>query len=169
MIALIKYLRYIFQTTVLSLCISTFASGQNIILRQSHENGIYHSGDNVRVTLFLSDKSTTAVSLKIQKNFGKQTENQFAYSGDTLVVFNQVISEPTTLVFTAKAPNDSGSIGLIVDPEKFTPSTKRPKDFETFWDTQKKALRALPLEVKSVPVTKNIPDGYKCFDVEINS
>ena len=164
-----KHLRFIFQTTVLSLCISTFTSGQNIILRQNHENGIYHSGDNVRVTLFLSDKSTTAVSLKIQKNFGKQIENQLAYSGDTLVVFNQVLNEPTNLVFTAKAPYDSGSIGLIVDPEKFTPSTKRPKDFEAFWDTQKKALRALPLEVKYFPVTKNIPEGYKCFDVEINS
>jgi len=151
------------------LTISTFTFGQNIILRQNHENGIYHSGDNVRVTLFLSDKSTTGVSLKIQKNFGKQTENQLTYSGDTLVVFNQVLNEPTTLVFTAKAPYDSGSIGLIVDPEQFAPSTKRPKDFETFWEEQKKTLRALPLDVKSVPVTKNIPDGYKCFDVEINS
>lgn len=164
-----KHLCLISLTTIFGLGIWSFSYGQTIILRQNHENGIYKSGDKIRVTLYLSDKSTTSVSLKVQKNFSKQTENQLPYSGDTLVVFNEVLNEPTTLVFTAKAPHDSGTIGLIVDPEKYKPATERPKDFEAFWDAQKKALRALPLDVKSVPVTKNVPDGYKCFDVEINS
>jgi len=62
---------------------------------------------------------------------------------------------------------ESASIGLIVDPEKFKPSTERPSDFDKYWKSQKKILRALPMNVISV-LLKNTAIGYSCVDIEIN-
>ena len=145
----------------------SLSMSQSIILRQTNENGIYKSGEKARISLFLNDKSTDSVTLKIQKNFGKQTLKQLMYSGDTLVIFDEVLNEPATIIFEVKSKSESGSIGLIVDSEKFKPSTERPKDFEEFWKNEKKALRKLPMTVTKVPI-KNIEAGYQCFDVELN-
>ena len=52
-------------------------------------------------------------------------------------------------------------------PDKFQPGTTRPKDFDKYWKKEKKALRDLPMKIKSEPV-ENVEEGFMCFDVEIN-
>ena len=54
-----------------------------------------------------------------------------------------------------------------MDPEKFKPGTNRPKDFDQYWKSEKKALREVPLDAKTVSV-KEAGKGYNCFDIEIN-
>lgn len=155
---------------LLSICIIGFLQpiqAQGILFSQSHENGIYHSGDRARVVLSFKDKSTQVVSLKIQHNFSSYTTEQKNYSGDSLVVFDQIVSEPTTLVWEARTNTDSGWIGLIVNPESYQPGTKRPADLESFWNKQKKDLRALPIQL----VTSSVPNtdqAYQCLGMEIN-
>ncbi len=159
--------RFCSVTIFLSFCIHSFLFGQRPILKQTNQSGIYKSGDKICVTLFLNNKETDSVSVKIQHNFGKQLLKKLKYSNDTLVIFNEIAKEPATYIFEANSKTESGSIGLIVDPEKFTPGTDRPVDFEQYWNTQKKALRALAMSVKCNPV-KNIAAGYVCSDIEIN-
>ncbi len=150
-----------------SMGVGSFVHAQGILFRQSHENGVYHNGDRARVVLSIKDKSAQVVTLKTQHNFSSFTSDQLSYSGDSLVVFDQIVSEPVTLVFEARTTNDSGWIGLIVNPELYQPGTKRPADLESFWNKQKKDLRALPVQLISIPAANNDPT-YQCFDVEIN-
>ncbi len=140
---------------------------QGILFSQSHENGVYHSGDRARVVLSIKDKSTQVVTLKLQHNFSSYTTEQKNYHGDSLVVFDQIVSEPITLVWEARTNNDSGWMGLIVNPESYQPGTKRPTDLESFWNKQKKDLRALPILLISKPAPNTDP-AYQCFDLEIN-
>ena len=155
------------HTLVLILCYCSFVSAQNIILKQKNENGIYKSGEKIRVTLFLNDKTTDSATVKIKQNFSKDIIRKLRYTGDSLDIFSESLHKPTTLVFEAISKNESGSIGLIVDPEKFKPATKRPADFDKFWKNQKEILRALAFNVKSEAV-KNSTAGYSCVDLEIN-
>lgn len=140
---------------------------QGILFSQSHENGVYHSGDRARVVLSIKDKSTQAVTLKLQHNFSSYTTEQKNYNGDSLVVFDQIVREPVTLVWEARTNTDSGWIGLIVNPESYQPGTKRPADLEAFWNKQKKDLLALPIQLVSKPVPNTNP-AYQCLDLEIN-
>ena len=158
---------FFISALIFTFCLCPTLSAQNIILKQTNESGIYKSGDKIRVTLFLNEKTTDSVTVKIQQNFSKETFQKLRNTGDSLVIFSEALHEPTTLVFEATTKTKSGSIGLIVDPEKYKPSTVRPADFEKYWDSQKKELRTLPLTVKSVPV-KNTPAGYSCVDMELN-
>ena len=58
-----------------------------------------------------------------------------------------------SLIFEVWANEAFASIGLVVDPDNFEPGTKRPKDLDSYWAQEKKALRALPMEVKNNYVT----------------
>lgn len=154
---------------VLLLVLNVFvAQSQQIILFQNHENGIYKSGDKVRIVALLQDKSTDSLTLKIQTNFTKWTSERIKYTGDSMVIFEKTLDKTSTLVFELASENESGSIGLICNPDKFIPGTQRPKDFDRFWKNQIKNQRLLPFQVlqKPVSVTNN---GYCCYDMELNS
>lgn len=143
--------------------------GQNIVLRQSNESGVYKTGEKARVTLFASDAVKDSLSVKIIKNYNdsQTTLQKIKFQGDTLVVFDEVLKGPTTVIFDVRSGNDYASIGLIVDPEKYTPGTNYPKDLKSYWKVQRKELRALPMQVKSTPVSIDEKD-FQCFDMEIN-
>lgn len=163
-----KAIKCVLLIVYLLIGLFSISIGQTIILRQTNETGIYKKGEKVRVTLLLKDKNTDSVLIKIRKDFSNQlTQKMFKYEGDTLLVFSETFSEPTTYIFQAIAKNESGSIGFIVAPEEFKPGTSRPKDFDKFWKGEKVALRALPMGMKIIPV-KNVASGYQCSDVEIN-
>jgi len=72
-------------------CFCLTLSGQNIILKQTNENGIYKSGDKIRVTLFLNYKTMDSVTLKIQRNFSKETLRKLKYTGDSLDIFIETV------------------------------------------------------------------------------
>jgi cephalosporin-C deacetylase-like acetyl esterase len=164
-------MKSIFHLLFAIICLTlTFSSakGQNILLLQSNESGIYKKGQIIRVTLFLKDQSPDSVSVKIRRNHSEvTTEQKLKFIGDTLQIFNETAREPLSVIFEASTKTENSSIGSIVDPQLFKPGTSRPKDFDQFWNTQKKALRSLPLVVKKVLVTEK-DQGYSCFDMEIN-
>jgi cephalosporin-C deacetylase-like acetyl esterase len=147
--------------------IFSLVKAQGILFSQNHDNGVYHKGDRARVFLTMKDKSPQVVTLKIQHNFSTYTTEQKNYSGDSLLVFDQIVSEPTTLVWEARTKTDSGWIGLIVNPESYEPGTNRPADLESFWDKQKKELHALPFQLLS-KVVPNTDPAFQCLDIEIN-
>ena len=160
--------RHLIITTFFSFGFLLTSAGQNIILKQTCESGIYKRGEKIDVKLFLQGESTDSVFIKIQKNNLKDiTQQRVKFKGDTLLVFTGTFNEPTSMIFEATVKGATAGIGLIVEPEKYQPGTVRPKDFDKFWKQEKKALRAIPVEVKSVPVKVN-ESGYVCSDIEIN-
>lgn len=142
--------------------------GQNIILKQSHPDGIYKSGQEAKIVLIINDKNIDSVEITTLKDFSvKQTQILAREMADTMVIFKETFRKPSTYVFEAKTTNEFTSIGLIVDPEKFIPGTARPTDMDKFWDNEKKELRALPIQVNDVLVPNN-DAGYQCYDIELN-
>ena len=148
--------------------LSAISFGQNIVLKQSNESGIYRKGEIITVTALLEDLEADSLSLKIRKNYSTETRNQkVKYSGGQIEIFNGSFNEPTSLIFEVRANSNNAAIGLVVDPEHFQTGTIRPKDFDKYWKNEKKKLRNLPMEIKSNPV-ENIEKGYSCSNVEIN-
>lgn len=153
-------------------CFSVFlclvSQGQRVILRQNHESGIYKKGEKISVTVFLKDRISDSVLVKIRKNYSEKISTQkFKFQGEPILIFDETINEPASVIFEAVTPAETASTGLVVEPEQFRPGTRRPKDFDHFWASEKKALRSLPLEVKTVAVREAGP-GYTCNELEIN-
>ena len=118
--------------------------------------------------MFLQNRTTDSVFVKIRKNYSKQfVQQRIKNTGDTILVFNEAINGPSSVIIEATTLSDTASIGLVVDPEKYSPATARPKDFDQFWNEEKRSLRSLPLSVKSSPV-KDIAKGFSCVDIELN-
>ncbi|MEZ4774857.1 MAG: alpha/beta fold hydrolase [Bacteroidia bacterium] len=153
------------------LCLVVFASissGQNIVLTQSNKSGIYAKGENIRVSFSITEPGTDSVTVKIRKNYSLETtEKKISYSGPEVLLWDEICNEPTALIFEVKMGEEIASIGLVVDPDHFLPGTRRPKDMDSYWKIEKKSLKALPMEVKSVPVS-DTEKGYLCSDIEIN-
>lgn len=163
-----KVIRHFIFATLLSLGILSVTFAQNIILTQAHETGIYNKGEKIRVTVFLNDKSYDSITVRIWKNFSKQHfQKRVRYLGDTLVIFNDKINSPGSVIFEVTTKSDTASIGSIVDPDKFISGTKRPKDFDEFWELEKRKLRQLPMDVKAIQINE-IEKSYVCSDMEIN-
>ena len=130
-------------TAIFSICLLTIVQGQNVILKQTNETGIYKKGQKIRVTLFLNDSKSDSVSIKIRKNYSDQVSKRMVkFTGDTLLIFDETMNAPSSVIFEASTNSETTSIGAIVDPGKYKPGTSRPKDFDQFWKAERKALRA---------------------------
>ncbi len=146
----------------------TPATGQSIIIDQSNESGIYKKGENIRISVLLQDLPADSLRVRIFKNYSDKTaDKKIKYSGQKEVLFDGAFNEATSLIIEVRANEEFASLGLVVDPGHFVPGTKRPGDFDRYWKKEKKALRALPMEVKSVPVN-DLEEGFWCADTEIN-
>lgn len=149
-------------------CVFNTSIAQNIILKQSNESGIYKKGEKIQVSVFLKEFKSDSITVKTRENYSKQNSTQkMKYSGDTLSVFSGSFQKPTSLILEVIVDAKSASTGLVIDPENFQPGSSRPKDFDRFWKKEKKALQALPIDVKNIPVNE-VEHGYSCFDIEIN-
>lgn len=170
----------------LSLILFTYAAqAQNFTLKQSHENGIYKSGDMIRISAVFDKRTDDSSRTEVRKN------NELIYvldqRHDSLSVKiwqnnDQLLMEsssvPSTDIFTGRMIGSSlrieatlkGNkqlIGLIADPEKIKPGTECPKDLKKYWDQEKQALKSLRIDVKSKKV-EIAKQGFVCFDTEIN-
>jgi cephalosporin-C deacetylase len=144
-------------------------NGQEIILEQTNESGIYESGEEIEMHVTLNELDVDSISVKIWKNFDKNSDTQMLkYSGAEMVILNTSFEGATALVCEVSVDDQLASLGLVVEPEGFEPGVPRPKDFDKFWKNEKKALRALPLELK-VEGVDGIEEGYTCSALEINT
>ena len=143
-------------------------NAQKLILLPSHESGVYAKGEKIEFSIFITNAFKDSVNISIRKNFQHPYEQKRVYfSGDTLKLIVDSPMEPASIILNATTHNDTVTMGCIIDPDKLTPSSSRPKDLDRFWNDEKKALRNLTMMFQTVNVP--IPDsGYICHDVEIN-
>jgi len=167
-ITIMKSIHYQFFVCIIFLGFISVGNGQNLLLKQTNESGVYRKGQKIQVALFSKDPGKDSIEIKILRNFGLQySKNKIRYVGDSLVIFEEVSDKPGSIIIELSTKSETTSIGLIVDPENFKPVTTRPKDFDKFWNNEKAALRSLPMKVKAVEVASK-ETGYRCFDMEIN-
>ncbi len=164
--------RIILFSSIILIFTGLSASGQfrEIILKQTNTTGIYKKGEKISVYAFPDSYAGDSLHVRVLKNNSQTLQNRaIASDKDSLLVFEGSSGVPCSMIVEVRSRGAMSSIGILVDPQKITPGAGRPKDFNSFWDEQKKALQAFPFEVKSVPVTdKRSVAGFSCSDVEIN-
>src|SRR5665648_1156216 len=87
---------------------------QSFSLKQSHENGIYKSGDLIRITASPGPNTTDTLWVKILKN-----NNQVIYEKaivpefDDIVIYESAFKEPCScLLYTSDAADEEDSVDL---------------------------------------------------------
>ncbi len=142
---------------------------QTVILKQSHENGIYKSSDKIWVTAYPTNHelSDTLWVKVLQNNTEVILKKAIVPANDSILIFEGSFKQPCSVIVEAKMKGNKQLIGMIVDPQKIKPGTKFPKDFKKYWATEKQALKALPLDVK-FGKNESSEFPFVCFDTEIN-
>ena len=142
---------------------------QSFILKQSHENGIYKSGDKIKVTAYSTNQEPgdTLWVKVLQNNTKIILQKPIVPANDSLVIFESSCKLPCSIRIEATMKGSTQLIGLIVDPQKIKPGIKFPKDLKKYWATEKQALKALPLDVK-FGKNESLEYPFVCFDTEIN-
>lgn len=158
----------IFSLTILHLVFCLVSHSQNIILKQSNSSGIYNRGEKIKVTVSLDGIDADSIAVNIVKDYDSGPKwKKVKYNSDEIVLFEGAFKKPASMIFEVKAGTKYAGTGFVVEPVKFKPGTKRPKDFDSYWREQKSNLRSLPMKVDSKPV-ENIDPGFLCSDIEIN-
>jgi cephalosporin-C deacetylase-like acetyl esterase len=156
----------VFLIFLLTVIVSTQA--QSFILKQTHENGVYKSNEKFRITLVVKQKSDDSLSVKVWKNNDQLIfKKSILPNQDSLVIYENAVKEPCSVMLEAKQKGTRKLIGLVVAPGKLKPGSPFPKDFEAYWNQEKQNLNALLMEVKTKKMDVS-EAGYECQDVEIN-
>ncbi|MFC2089283.1 acetylxylan esterase [Bacteroidota bacterium] len=147
---------------------SKSVSAQEVLISQSNTSGIYQSGDSIKISVSLREINADSLQVSINKNFGEEvTEYAIEYAGENTLVFTKTFDGAASIICGVKVAELSASIGLVVEPEMFTPGSTYPDDLDGFWATQKKQLRALEMNIKE-KLLDDTEDGFYCADIEIN-
>ena len=148
--------------------LNSITQAQSFKLIQNHPDGIYRSGERISITVLFNQRTNDSLLVKVWKN----NDQLFLKSGcipsaDTIKLFSTIAKGPCSFRIEAAINANRQLIGSIVDPGKLEPGTECPKNLRKYWDQEKQALRALPMDVKSTKVEAREP-GLVCFDTEIN-
>jgi cephalosporin-C deacetylase-like acetyl esterase len=162
-----KSFNWLFLTILVFAIFVQDVNAQNSLLKQSNESGIYKSGERIRVTAFSDGLPGDSISIKVLRNYNEVQNLKMEWTGDSLILFDKKLKNPTSIIFEVKAVDQFASTGLVVEPEHFQPGTKRPADFDKYWKHEKRELRALPMEVKS-EIVEITEVGFECSNIEIN-
>ncbi len=146
------------------------SNGQSIRLFQTRESGIYRAGEKISISVSGLGNVSDSLRIRILKNNEQVIESKtFLSSDDSLEIFSGSFDTPCSAIAEVRYKGGARSLGLVVDPLKIKPGASAPEDFRSYWNEQKKKLRSVPFDVKSVTVENNdIEKGYLCTDVEIN-
>jgi cephalosporin-C deacetylase len=130
----------------------SFPLNQDMYLKLNTVNG----GDGV-----YSFYSDPRVSDKVLK---KGTMSLFT-KRDTVIFFQQ--KEPSIVFFKAQIGGTVETKVLAFDPLSIQPSTTEPSDFDAFWNKQKEALKAIPMNPVLSPIS-DLPNGSKQFILQLD-
>lgn len=166
-------MKRIFKQSFLVFILTTYvllARAQEITLRQTNLSGIYKKGQKVSVYALPGPRSTDSLYIRVLKNNLKVIEKKAIKSNkDVILVFEGSFKESCSIIVEARMKEVTSSIGFIIDPGRLKPGAVRPNDFESYWNNQKKSLKAMPLDVKTTAVADAATlKGYSCVNIEIN-
>lgn len=146
---------------------STFA--QTLKLALNHENGIYKSGDKIEATAILPNLTDDSLYVNIWQNNDKLLvkSTTIPFKNNHGILSGVCGNESNSMQISVSQKGTQKLIGLIVDPLKLKPGTECPKNLKKYWDQEKAALKAVPMNAKSEKVdSKQV--GVVCFNTEIN-
>jgi len=135
------------------------------------ESGIYEKGERAVVTCHtdIAPTDSLLVSVSYNNKVGR-TFSILPASADFTVLEQSLDSTCAVSVEVKDCQGASASIGYVVAPEGFRAGYEEPADLMDYWGNLKQQLKALPMQVKTTPLTvpQQYQDKYTCEDVEIN-
>ena len=150
------------------IALNGIAPAQSFKLIQNHPDGIYRSGERISITVLSDHKTNDSLLVKVWKNNDQLLlKSGSIHSTDTIEIFSIIAKAPCSLRIEATINANRQLIGSIVEPGKLKPGTECPKNLKKYWNQEKQALKALPMDVKSTKVDAR-ETGFVCFDTEIN-
>lgn len=161
-----QLLRFAHLILLISGCFA-ISSGQAIILEQTNGSGIYERGEKIEVSARFNELNSDFVKVKILRDITTILVDQiFAVEGEEILLFEGVFDEATAVIVEVRSDEEFASTGFVVDPDGFTPGSKRPKDFDKYWKKEKKMLRKLPMDVTALPL-EELEGPVICSSIEI--
>ena len=164
-----KYLlSSIFTLSLLLLSIAVLC--QDITLSQSNKSGIYKGRQTIIVKAIADDLAGDTLHIKVYKNNNQLLiQKAILIGNDSILVYEGSFLEPCSIIVETSSKAEKASTGMLVDPDKLKPGAKCPGNFEAYWNSLKKSLKAMPMEIKTATVMGTERDkGYSCDDIEIN-
>ncbi|HAH22848.1 MAG TPA: hypothetical protein DCL77_03660 [Prolixibacteraceae bacterium] len=163
-----KKLNLLFLFFILFSGYVSMAQIETFKLKQSHQTGIYHKGEKIRVWAFVPNGANDSLKVTVFRNNNQIVlKKAFLAVPDSVLIYEGTSSKPCSFIVEAHLKDQKKGIGMIVDPQEIKPGTKIPKRFTAYWDKEKKKLNALPLEVK-FGKNESTDIALVCFDTEIN-
>jgi cephalosporin-C deacetylase len=157
-------------------CTPAIAQQQEITFVPFHANGIYQPGEKVGWTVTRRNGATSPARFdyNIKKNEFEVLRSATLDLSSGTATIETVLDEPCMVFVELKpegaAPATGGpqrrpfaSVGAAVAPDRLRPSVPRPADFDEFWASKLKAMRALPMDPVLTPMSSNVPG------VEVNA
>jgi cephalosporin-C deacetylase len=144
-----------------------------IDLALNHPDGIYHSGDRVKIypAALVNSRMLNSGQIKWElfDNF-KLIESGTVELGLPGAAISFTAEKPggyQCKVTLSPADEDDIEkiIGVVVDPEKITKSWSLPDDFDQFWDRHKARLAAVPMTTE---LTSIKAEECNVFDLQIS-
>jgi cephalosporin-C deacetylase len=144
-----------------------FCLAQQPAITPFKSSGIYRVGESVGWTVTLPQSAAPNVdyTYTIKKNNHvviKTGKLDLSKGRDTIEV---TLQEPAMVYVQISTPGRPGTpsgdmiaLGAAVAPEKLWPSVPRPADFDSFWDSKIKMLKAIPENAVLTPSDSGLAD-----------
>ena len=135
------------------------------------ESGVFGKGERAVVSCHAAPVPFDSLHVRVLYNNKVCREFRLLPSSADFTVLEQALD--STCAVTVEVKEHTGkpeAIGYVVAPEGFRAGYEEPADLMPYWDNLKKQLKALPMQVKTVPleVPQQYQGKYTCQDVEIN-
>src|SRR5215471_10583525 len=131
--------------------------------------GIYAIGEKVGWTISLPQSAASKsgdYTYTVKKNNQQLIKDgSLSFSTDGRAMIEIALDEPAMVYAKISPKGDSPSpasgdlaLGAAVAPEKLQPSAARPDDFDSFWESKIKMLKAIPENAVLTPADSGKPD-----------
>lgn len=135
------------------------------------ESGVYEKGERAVVSCHAVPMPFDSLHVRVLYNNKVCREFSLLPSSTDFTVLEQALDSTCAVMVEVKEHTGRPeAIGYVVAPDGFRAGFEEPADLMSYWDNQKQQLRALPMQVKTMPldVPQQYQGKYTCQDVEIN-
>ena len=135
------------------------------------ESGVYEKGERAVVSCHAVPMPFDSLHVRVLYNNKVCREFSLLPSSTDFTVLEQALDSTCAVMVEVKEHTGRPeAIGYVVAPDGFRAGFEEPADLMSYWDNQKQQLRALPMQVKTMPldVPQLYQGKYTCQDVEIN-
>lgn len=132
-------------------------TAQDLIVTPDHSDGVYQPGEQIRWKIeWKGDSPATEATYTIKQNGQTETAKGTVPLTDNTGTLDAKLDQPGSLLIDVKVTSADDKPhkalgGALTAPDKITPASPRPDDFDNFWAAKLKELSAIPPNAQLEP------------------